>query len=128
MLPPANILEFVTISLVMKALPRVDREPPIFTLWRVLIDDMAVIEDCVKMSPCVYRDDITDKPPAMLALPVIERFLVVSSPLMKVDAPTAKLPVVEMLLPTKRGPAVDIVELVFKTPLMLMFVVLMKGA
>jgi hypothetical protein len=47
---------------------------------------------------------------------------------MKVEAPTAKLPVVEMLLPTKRGPAVEIVELVFKTPPILMFKVLMKGA
>ena len=35
---------------------------------------------------------------------------------MKVEAPTAKLPVVEIELPTKRGPAVEMVELVFKTP------------
>ena len=112
----------------MKALPRVDSEPPIFTLLRVLIDDTAVMEDCVKMSPWVYREDITDKPPPMLALASVDRLPARSCPLMKVDAPTAKLPVVEMLLPTKRGPAVEMVEFVVKTPLMLMFVVLMKGA
>jgi hypothetical protein len=94
----------------------------------VHIDDTARIEDCVKRSPCVYRVDITDNPPLIVALASVERLVVRSWPLMNVDAPTAKLPVVEILLPTKRGPAVEMVEFVVKTPLMLMFVVLMKGA
>ena len=76
----------------------------------------------------MYRVDITDNPPLIVALASVERLVVRSWPLMNVDAPTAKLPVVEILLPTKRGPAVEMVEFVVKTPLMLMFVVLMKGA
>ena len=49
--PVAKILDVTYNSLATNALPRVDREPPIFTLLSVLIDETAVIEDCVKMSP-----------------------------------------------------------------------------
>ena len=112
----------------MKAFPRVDREPPILTLLRVLMDETAVIEDCVKMCPWAYMVDMTDSPPAIAALPSVDRLPARSWPCMKVEAPTAKFPVVEIELPTKRGPAVEMVEFVFKTPPILMFKVLMKGA
>jgi len=54
-------------------------------LWRVLIDDTARMEDCVKRSPCVYRVDITDKPPLIVALASVDRLLVSSCPLTKVE-------------------------------------------
>jgi hypothetical protein len=112
----------------MKAFPSVDKLPPMFTLLSVLIDEIAVIEDCVKMVPCVYNDDMTERPPAIDAGPRVDRLPARSWPCMKVEAPTAKFPVVEIELPTKRGPAVEIVEFVFKVPPIFTSKVLMKGA
>ena len=109
----------------MKAFPSVDRLPPMLTLFSVLIDETAVIEDCVKMAPWAYMVDMTERPPAIDAEPRVDRLPARSWPWMKVEAPTAKLPVVEIELPTKRGPAVEIVEFVFKTPPIFTFKVLM---
>ena len=126
--PVARILDVTLSSFAMKAFPSVDREPPMLTLLSVLIDEIAVIEDCVKMAPCVYSDDMTERPPAIDAEPRVDKLPARSWPCMKVEAPTARFPVVEIELPTKRGPAVEIVEFVFKTPPIFTFNVLMNGA
>ena len=60
------------------AFPSVDRLPPIFTLFSVLIDEIAVIEDCVKMDPWAYMVDMTDNPPAIEAEPRVDKLPVKS--------------------------------------------------
>ena len=60
------------------AFPSVDREPPIFTLFSVLIDEIAVIEDCVKMAPWAYMVDMTERPPAIDAEPRVDKLPVKS--------------------------------------------------